>query len=58
MKRIRLGTNFVIFLLFFGVALLESFQNKNWVNAAFWLVIAIFFLFADNLTNFRRSNNN
>jgi hypothetical protein len=57
MKRIRPGTNFVIFLLFFGVAMLESFQSKNWPNAAFWFIIAIFFLFADNITNFRKSNN-
>jgi hypothetical protein len=49
MKKIKIGTNFTIFLLFFGVALLEAFQTSNWLKAAFWLVIGIVFLLADNL---------
>ncbi len=48
MKRIRLSTNFTVFLLFFGVATLEAFQTRNWIKAAFWLAIAIVFLMADN----------
>ncbi len=49
MKRIKLGTNFAIFLLFFGVATLEAFQTRNWAKAAFWLAIGIVFLVAGNL---------
>jgi len=49
MKKIRLSTNFTIFLLFFGVATLEAFQSHNWIKAAFWLAIGIVFLVADNL---------
>jgi hypothetical protein len=49
MKKIRLGTNFAVFLLFFGVALFEAFQTRNWIKAIFWLAIAIVFLLADNL---------
>jgi len=49
MKKPRLGTNFTIFLLFFGVASLEAFQTRNWIKAAFWLAIGIVFLLADNL---------
>ena len=49
MKRIRVSTNFTVFLLFFGVATLEAFQTRNWLKAAFWLVIGIVFLLADNL---------
>ena len=48
LKRIRLGTNFAVFLLFFGVATLEALQTRNWLKAAFWLVIGIVFLVADN----------
>ena len=48
MKRIRLDA-FTIFLLFFGVATLETFQTRNWLKAAFWLAIGIVFLVADNL---------
>lgn len=47
MDRMKLGTNFTIFLLFFGVAALEAFQTRNWTKAAFWLAISIVFLIAD-----------
>jgi uncharacterized membrane protein len=49
MKSIELGTNFTIFILFFGVATLEAFESKNWMKAVFWLAIGIVFLVADNL---------
>ena len=49
MKRIKLGTNVAVFLLFFGVATLEAFQTRSWIKAAFWLAIGIVFLLADNL---------
>ena len=49
MTRTKLGTNFTVFLLFFGVAMLEAFQTRNWIKAAFWLAIGIVFLLADNL---------
>jgi hypothetical protein len=49
MTRIKLGVNFTIFLLFFGVATLEAVQTRNWIKAAFWLAIGIVFLLADNL---------
>lgn len=51
MMRIKLGTNFTVFLLFFGVAALEAFQTHNWLKAAFWLAIGSVFLIADNLKN-------
>lgn len=49
MKNIRLGTNFAIFILFFGVALLEAIQGHNWLKAFLWLGIGLLFLAADNL---------
>jgi len=49
MKRIRVSTNFTVFLLFFGVAALEAFQTRNWLKAVFWLAIGVVFLAADNL---------
>ena len=48
MKKIRLGSNFAVFLLFFGAAALEAFQTLNWTKAALWLAIGIVFLVADN----------
>jgi len=49
MKRIRLSTNFAVFLLFFGVAFLETIRSQDWIKAAFWAAIGIVFLVADNL---------
>ena len=49
MNRIKFGTNFAVFSLFFGVAALEAFHTRNWIKAAFWLAIGIVFLLADNL---------
>jgi hypothetical protein len=49
MRKIKLGTNFTIFLLFFGLALLEALQTRDWIRAAFWLALAFVFLIADNL---------
>jgi len=49
MKKIKLGTNFAVFILFFGVGLLEAFQTSNWPKAVFWFAIGFVFLVADNL---------
>jgi hypothetical protein len=49
MRKIKLSTNFAVFLLFFGVAALEAFQTANWVKAGFWVAIGIVFLVADNM---------
>ena len=48
MKSIKLGANFTVFLLFFGVAALEAIQTQNWLKAALWLAIGLVFLMADN----------
>ena len=47
MKNLRLGSNFAVFLLFFGLSMLEAFQTRNWLRAAFWLAIATVFLYID-----------
>jgi len=48
MKGIKFGTNFAVFVLFFGVAMLEAFQTRNWLKVMFWVAIALVFLVADN----------
>lgn len=48
MKRIKFGTNFAVFILFFGVAALEAFQTRNWLKAVFWFAIGVVFLLADS----------
>jgi hypothetical protein len=49
MNKLKLSTNFTVFLLFFGAAAIEAFQTRNWLNVAFWLAIGLVFFAADNL---------
>jgi len=46
--RIRFGANFAVFILFFGLSLLDALQNAAWFRAALWLAIAVVFLVADS----------
>lgn len=47
MKKLKIGTNFTIFILFFGVALVEAFQKGNWPEALLFSALGVMFLFAD-----------
>lgn len=49
MKILKLRTSFTVFILFFGISLLEAFRTRNWINVVFWIVIGTMFLVADNL---------
>lgn len=44
-----MGTNVTVFLLFFGIALLDALGSQDWLRAAFWLAIGLVFLRADAL---------
>jgi phosphatidylserine synthase len=56
MRLLKLPASFTVFLIFFGVSLLEAFRTRNWINVAFWIFIAIMFLIADGM-NLRRTGN-
>lgn len=43
----KLGTNFAVFVLFFGVAAVEAVQTEDWLKVVFWLAIGLVFLWAD-----------
>jgi len=47
MKNLKFGTNFAVFVIFFGVALLDAVQTQNWLRVVFWVVIGAVFLWAD-----------
>ena len=49
MKKIKGGSNFAVFLLFFGLATVEAFRTGNLMEIGFWVVIGLIFLLADNL---------
>lgn len=44
----KLKTSFVIFILFFGIALIEAFQKQNWIEAALFLALGGISLWADS----------
>jgi hypothetical protein len=56
MTKITLGANTAVFILFFGMALLEAIQELNWLKAALWLAIGLVFLLADGLKTETRKN--
>ena len=40
-------TNVAVFIIFFGIALIEAFQNQNWLEAALFLALGVLSLWAD-----------
>jgi len=55
MNRLRPGINFTIFVLFFGLSLLDALTSHQWLRAAFWLAIALAFLWLDTSAKGKRS---
>lgn len=47
MRTPRLGPNFALFLLFFGIAWLDALREGDWLRSLFWAAIAAVFLVAD-----------
>lgn len=40
-------TNIAIFILFFGIALIEAIKKQNWLEAALFLALGIISFWAD-----------
>jgi hypothetical protein len=40
-------TNFTIFIIFFGLSLLDAVRGGHWLRILFWVVMAAGFLLAD-----------
>ena len=47
MRTPRFGSNFALFVLFFGVSALDAVTEGNWLRSLFWAGIAVVFLWAD-----------
>ena len=43
----KLGANVAIFLLFFGIALIEAMQARRWWLATLFALLGVVFLVAD-----------
>lgn len=46
MKDIKF-TNLAVFIIFFGIALIEAFQKQNWLEAFLFLALGVLSLYAD-----------
>lgn len=40
-------TNLTIFILFFGIALLDAIRGGHWLRIVFWLCVGTLFFLAD-----------
>jgi hypothetical protein len=47
--RVSFGAGFAIFVIFFGISLVEPLRTGSWVEVVFWLGLGILFFVADNL---------
>ena len=52
--KLKLGSNFAIFLLFFGLASLDAFQTHDWLRVALFATLGLVFLFADSFPSRRQ----
>jgi hypothetical protein len=43
----KLGKNSAVFVLFFGVAVIQAVQTQNWLMVLMWVAIGAVFLWAD-----------
>ena len=46
--KIKVGSNFAVFILFFGLALVEAIQSQDWLKAGIFFVLGVIFLLADS----------
>jgi Flp pilus assembly protein protease CpaA len=44
LKKFKIRTWVVLFLLFLGMAFLEVFRTQNWIATGYWMLIALMFL--------------
>ena len=40
-------TNIAVFIIFFGIALIEAIQRRNWLGTALFATLGVMFLWAD-----------
>jgi len=55
MGNLKFGANVTVFLVFFGISLVEAAWSRHWFGAVLWLAFGALFLRADgNLTGDRK----
>ncbi len=56
MRKFKFGAGFTVFILFFGIALVEAFRLKYWPEVVFWLFMGVIFLAFDNYRQREKNN--
>jgi hypothetical protein len=54
MKTFNPGAGFTIFIIFFGVAVMQAFRSLNWLMICFWLMMGVLFLYLDRKESSRK----
>jgi hypothetical protein len=57
MKRIQIGQGFIVFIIFFGIAVLDAIRSFDWLRTIFWIGVGSLFILADNMKKGGKENN-
>ena len=55
MTKLAFGTNAAVFVLFFGIGLIDALASGNLLRSAFWVAVGLFFLRADAIKQRNRT---
>jgi len=55
MRSFNFGTGFAVFVIFFGISLLEAFRSGNYLWMLFWLAIGFIFWSCDTILRRRKT---
>lgn len=47
MRKPTVGSGFTIFVLFFGISLLDAVRGRDWLRALLFFALGLVFLFAE-----------
>ena len=50
MGKLRMGSSVTVFLIFFGISLIDAIWSRHWLGAALWLAFGALFVRADSRT--------
>jgi len=53
MEKMKAGSGFAIFIIFFGLAVVDAFRTQDWPEVIFWIFMGAFFLILDTGKNHR-----
>jgi len=47
-RNVRFGTNVTVFVIFFGLSLIDAIWSHHWVGALLWLAFGLLFVRSDS----------